>query len=73
MNDSERMPRFWVYHSIDLGMEETVRTRWSRDLMVAATARRADVDAILMSKVTDFNLMMKVRASLRRWWCTLRA
>jgi hypothetical protein len=30
------IPRFLEYHSVVLGTEATVRTRWSRDLIVAA-------------------------------------
>ena len=44
MNDSDLMPRFWVYHFVDAGMDCTVRTRWSRDLMIAALR----VEAILV-------------------------
>jgi hypothetical protein len=36
MKDSCFMPRCEVYHSFVLEIETTVRTRWSRDLMVAA-------------------------------------
>lgn len=35
-NCSDCMPRFLSYHWVVLGMEATVRTRWSRDLMCAA-------------------------------------
>ena len=33
--DSHLIPRFDVYHFVDAGMDFTVRTRWSRDLMIA--------------------------------------
>jgi hypothetical protein len=31
-----RMPRFWVYQSFEAAMDFTVRTRWSREVTVAA-------------------------------------
>lgn len=43
---SDLMPRFWVYHCVVRGMEDTVRTRWSRDWIVAAGA---EVLAILLN------------------------
>jgi hypothetical protein len=33
---SDFVPKFWVYHFVDSGIDFTVRTRWSRDLIVAA-------------------------------------
>lgn len=30
------IPRFFSYHAVALGIDFTVRTRWSRDLIVAA-------------------------------------
>ncbi len=42
--DSERIPRLFSYQDVEAGIERTVKTRWSRDLMVAAGAF---VDAIL--------------------------
>lgn len=30
------IPKFFTYHSVVLGTDATVRTRWSRDLIVAA-------------------------------------
>ena len=36
------IPKFFVYHSALSGMDFTVKTRWSRDLMVAA-----EVDIVL--------------------------
>lgn len=29
------MPRFWVYHFMVAGMDATVKTRWSSEIMVA--------------------------------------
>ena len=34
--DSCFIPRFYSYHFWVVGMEETVRTRWSRDVIFAA-------------------------------------
>lgn len=39
--DSAFMPRYCVYHPIDLGIDATVRTRWSSDLIVAAGVEEA--------------------------------
>ena len=35
-NCSDCMPRFALYHWVVRGIEATVRTKWSRDLMCAA-------------------------------------
>lgn len=35
-NCSDCIPRFVLYHWVVRGMEATVRTRWSRDLICAA-------------------------------------
>lgn len=35
-NDSAFIPRFFSYHFVVVWMEETVRTRWSRDVTFAA-------------------------------------
>jgi hypothetical protein len=43
--DSDLIPRFFVYHSVVFEIEFTVRTRWSRDLIVAA----GDDDVILLT------------------------
>jgi hypothetical protein len=34
--DSCLMPRFFSYHVLVAGMERTVRTRWSREVIFAA-------------------------------------
>lgn len=43
-NDSDLIPRFCSYHFAVEGMDLTVKTRWSRDLILAAGV----VDAILL-------------------------
>jgi hypothetical protein len=48
--DSDLIPRFFVYHSVVFEMDFTVRTRWSRDLIVAA----GDDDVILLNWREDW-------------------
>jgi hypothetical protein len=50
MKDSHFMPRFLSYQDVVLGIEETVRTRWSREVIFAAGVDvGVDVDAILIN------------------------
>jgi hypothetical protein len=48
--DSDLIPRFFVYHSVVFEMDFTDRTRWSRDLIVAA----GDDDVILLNWREDW-------------------
>jgi hypothetical protein len=45
MKDSARMPRCCVYQFLDAETDFTVRTRWSRDVMVAEGLDVVDISS----------------------------
>jgi hypothetical protein len=49
---SHRMPKFFVYHWVVLGILFTVSTKWSRDLMVAAVE-------VILAKLGGFKAILK--------------
>lgn len=55
------MPRFLVYHSLVASIDSTVRTRWSRDWIVAAGL---GVDDVILYLCSIFQMVHELRNRL---------